>query len=104
MEMREWQDNLMKIKLKRVVLHADFQAAVRRMLVLASVIRERMRRLCVRDAAEAFFGSCFSAGLLAFQTNVEQAISPGRWIHAEQTLIHVIADRVVERCDVIANY
>ena len=74
------------------------------MLVLASVIRERMRRLCVRDAAEAFFGSCFSAGLLAFQANVEQAISPGRRLHAEQTLIQVVADRVVERCDVIANY
>src|SRR5205807_7647041 len=104
MKVRERQDDLVKVKLKRVTLHPDFQDAVSRMIVLASVIRERMRRLGVGNAAKPFLRSRFGTGLLAFQTNVEQAISPGRWIHAEQTLIQVVADRVVERCDVIANY
>src|SRR3989442_327230 len=97
MKVSQRQNDLVKIKLQRVVLHRDLQTAVSRMFVLAGIIRERMRGLCVRHAAKALFGSRLGARFLSFQTNVEEAISPRRRLHSKQTLIHVETERVEAR-------
>ena len=104
MKVRQRQTDLMKIKLKLIVLHSDLQNAVRGMFVFTHIIRERMRRLRVWYAAKAFLRSRFCSGLLAFQSDVQQAISPGSQVHSQKALVHVVTDRVVERRDVIANH
>src|SRR5256885_2144889 len=71
MKVSQRQNDLVKIKLQRVVLHRDLQTAVSGMFVLAGIIRECMRGLCVRRAAKALFGSRLGARFLSFQTNVE---------------------------------
>ena len=104
MKVSQRQNDFVKIKLQRVVLHRDLQTAVSRMFVLAGIIRERMRGLCVRHAAKALFGSRLGARFLSFQTNVEETISPRRQLHSKQTLIDVVAERVVERRRMIADH
>ena len=74
------------------------------MLVLAEVVSERMRRLRIRHAPKAGLAARFGARFLVLQTDVEQPICPGSLIHAQQTLINVVTDRVVKRCGVIANH
>ena len=61
MKVRQRHSDLVKIKLELTIFHSNFQNAVRRMFVLADIIRERVRRLCVGHAAEAFFRSRFGA-------------------------------------------
>ena len=104
MEMRQRQTDLVKIKLKLIVLHADFQSSVGGMSILAYIIRERMRWLRIGHAAKTFLGPRFCAGLLAFQSDVEQAIGPRRLVHSEQAFVHVVADRIVKRRSVIADH
>src|SRR2546423_892519 len=103
MKVSQRQNDLVKIKLQRVVLHRDLQTAVSRMFVLAGIIPERMRRLRVGNAAKALFGSRLGARFLSFQTDVEEAISPRRQLHSQQTLIDVVAERVVKRRRVVAD-
>ena len=74
------------------------------MIVLAGVIRERVRRLRVRHAAKARFAARLGARFFVLQSNVEQAIGPRCLIHAEQALIYVVADRVVKRRGVVADH
>ena len=63
-----------------------------------------MRRLSIGNQAIAGFAARFGARLLILQPDVECAISPRYLVHTEQTLIHIVANRVVEAGDVVADH
>ena len=102
--MRQRKTDFVKLKLKLIVLQSDFQNAVSRMLVLTYIIGNRMRRLGIGNQAIAGLAARFGARLLILQPDIERAVSPRYLVHAQQTLIHVVADRVVEAGDMVADH
>src|SRR5215469_1072149 len=93
-----------KAKLQLIALQPDFQNAVRRILVLRRIIRQRMRGFRVWNAVASCFRPCFRACLLAGQPPLQKALAPRRLVHPQQALVNVVADEVVENRAMIADY
>ena len=93
-----------KTELQRVALKPDFQDAVSRILIIAGVVRQRMRWLCVWNSVTAGLRARFRACFLSREPLLELALAPGRLVHAEKPLVHVVADDVVQRSAMIADH
>src|SRR6267378_738427 len=66
-------------------------------LVMEMVHRklERVRWLSVRNAVGAGLRACFCAGLLACESLLQSAFTPGCLLQTQQPLVYVIADNVI---------
>jgi len=67
-----------KTELKLVTFESDLENAVRRILKLASVVGQRVRRLGVRNAVRASLRPRFGACLLVCEPLLERSFSGGR--------------------------
>ena len=93
--MRHRHPDLVEIELQLVVLEPDLDHAVRRVFVLADVIRQRMRRLRVRHTIFAGLRARLFVGFLRLEPDLQPALDPGRLVRAQETLVQVVGDVVV---------
>src|SRR5882672_1184185 len=104
MEMVHRKLERVKMELQLVLLQPDLENAVRRIFILSRVVRQRVRWFGVRNAVGAGLRACFRAGLLACESLLQPALAPGCLIQAQQPLVHVIADDVIQGSAVIADH
>src|SRR5215472_139981 len=104
MEMVHREMKLVKTELQLLPLQSDFQNAVGGVLVLARVVTERVRWLRVWHAVSTCLCACFRPSFLVGEPLLELPLAPRRLVHAEQALVHVVADDVVERRAMVADH
>src|SRR5215472_15189806 len=104
MEMVHREMELVKTELQLLPLQPDFQNAIGGVLVLARVVTERVRWLRVWHAVSTSLCARFRPSFLVGEPLLELPLAPRRLVHAEQALVHVVADDVVERRAMVADH